>query len=563
MTFDLIPLPTLVEITVYFVALLMLIPILGPYMAKVLEGQPTFLSPVLAPIEKGIYWSCGINPAQPMGWKDYANSVLLFCLLSFVLLVCILMLQGYPEMPFDLALNAAASFITNTNWQPNTPETTVTLSSQMLGFSVQNFISAAVGLSVMAAFTRGLAHSRTESLGNFWADVTRTILYILLPLSALLALILISQGVVQTFGSLTMFSGLDSATSHTLTTGPVASQIAIKQLGTNGGGYFAANAAHPFENPTPLTNFIQMLAILLLPASAPLCYGKMIGHTKQGATLLIAMFAIFIPLMLLCVMAEHAPPFFDEMGISTALGNMEGKELRFAESSGLWASLTTAASNGATNASLDSFMPLAGLIPLLLIQFGEIIFGGIGSGLYGMVICVLLTVFVASLMIGRTPEYLGKKVGVFEIKMASLVILIPALTTLLGTGLAVMTTQGTVGATNPAAQGFSEILYALSSASNNNGSAFAGLQANTPFYNILLGACMLVGRFGLILSVLALAGSMGQKTSIPMSQGTLSTTSGLFILMLIAIIILLGALTYVPALMLGPIAEHLHLFGAG
>ena len=551
-----------IEIIAYFTILLLAIKPLGLYMAAVLEGHPPIFKTLLKPTEQFIYWTCKIDPESPMGWKDYTLSLLIFSVVSIIALFAILFFQSYPELPFDLAFNAAISFVTNTNWQSASPETTISVTTQMIGFTVQNFLSAAVGIAVMAAVARGLSRSKTEDLGNFWVDMTRTILYVLLPLSSIFALILIAQGVVQTFGTLVPFTTLESNASHTLMTGPVASQVAIKQLGTNGGGFFAANAAHPFENPSPLTNFLEMLAILLIPAAMPLTFGKMVGKIKEGRVILLSMLIILLLFIVPSVMTELGGNPLLPHDINQTLGNMEGKEVRIgAASSALWAAVTTAAANGATNASIDSFMPLSGMVSLILIQFGEIVFGGVGSGLYGMLVCVMLTVFIAGLMIGRTPEYLGKKIGVFEMKMTSLVILIPAITTLVGAAYAVLSADGQLGATNPGAQGFSQILYAFSSASNNNGSALAGINANAPFYNILLGIAMLIGRFSIIIAVLAIAGSMGKKTTVPSSAGTLDTTTILFTLLLIGVVILVNVLTYIPALMLGPIAEHLNLIG--
>ena len=551
-----------IEIALYFIILLLAIKPLGLYMAAVLEGRPPLFKTIFRPTERLIYWVGGIDPTAPMDWKAYTLNLLAFSFASIVVLFCILFFQTYPDMPADLAINAAISFVTNTNWQSASPETTISTTAQMLGLAVQNFLSAAVGIAVMAAFARGLAQNKSEDLGNFWVDVTRVTLYVLLPLSALFALFLIAQGVVQTLGGLVTFTPLDGDTQRTLMTGPVASQIAIKQLGTNGGGFFAANGAHPFENPTPLTNFVQMLAILLIPASMPLTFGKMVGKLKEGRMILLSMLIILLLFIVPSVMAEMAGNPLLPKDVAQTLGNMEGKEVRIgAASSALWAALTTAAANGATNTSIDSFMPLSGMASLVLIQFGEIVFGGVGSGLYGMLICVMLTVFIAGLMIGRTPEYLGKKIGVFEMKMTSLVILIPAITTLVGAATAVLCTDGQLGATNPGAQGFSQILYAFSSASNNNGSALAGINANTPFYNILLGIVMLLGRYSIIVAVLAIAGSMGKKTTVPATSGTLDTTTVLFTFLLIGVVILVNVLTYIPALMLGPIGEHLNLIG--
>ncbi|MDD3181955.1 MAG: potassium-transporting ATPase subunit KdpA [Alphaproteobacteria bacterium] len=548
------------QIVFFLLVLVALIRPVGLYMAAIYDGRATFLSKY----ECVIYRYCGINATQSMNSANYTKSVLAFSLTSIVVLFAILTGQSYPNVSFDLAFNAASSFVTNTNWQPNTPETTIATTSQMLGIAVQNFLSAAVGLAVMAAFIRGLSAEKTGTIGNFWVDLTRGVIYLLLPFSALFALFYVSQGIVQSFGETIPFQTLSDGTTHSLMTGPVASQIAIKQLGTNGGGYFAANAAHPFENPTPLSNFVQMLAIILIPASAPICFGKMTGQMRQAKTLLFTMFAIFLPLMLWLVYTEQqGNPILNTMGIDQILGNMEGKEVRFgATGSALWASLTTAAASGSTNTTLDSFMPLGSLVPLILIQFGEIIFGGAGSGLYGILVYVMLTVFIAGLMIGRTPEYLGKKIGVFEMKMASLIILIPVMTTLLCTAVSVVATAGHAQTVNIGAQSFTELLYAFSSASNNNGSALGGMGTNTPYFNLILGFCMLLGRFGIILPILAIAGSMSGKIAVPPSQGTLNTTSFLFAILLMGVIVLVGVLTYIPALTFGPMAEHFHLMAA-
>lgn len=549
------------QIVVLFLALLFLIRPTGLYMASVFEGRVTTFSG----LEKTLYALYGINPGMAMTATAYAKSLLVFTALGFLALFLVLVEQSFPEFSPVLAFNAAASFVTNTNWQPNAPETTTTTASQMAGLTVQNFLSAAAGLAVMAAFIRGLTSEKAGTVGNFWVDLTRSVLYILLPFSLVFALIYLSQGVVQSFGQTIPYHALESGAPQMLTTGPVASQIAIKMLGTNGGGYFTANAAHPFENPTPLSQFFQMLALMLLPASAPVCYGRMTGQMRQAKMILFVMFAILIPLTISAVHIEHTGnPLLADIGIDQTQGNMEGKEVRFgATGSALWASLTTAAASGSTNAAIDSFMPLGGMIPLVLIQSGEIIFGGTGSGLYGMLVYIMLTVFIAGLMIGRTPEYLGKKIGVFEIKMAALVILIPVVATLFGTGLAVMLPDGQAQTVNAGAQSFSEILYAFSSASNNNGSAMGGMNFNTDFYNIALGICMLLGRFGVMLPVLAIAGAMSRKIAVPASPGTLNTTSFLFALLLIGVIVLVGVLTYVPALTFGPIAEHLHVKAIG
>ena len=463
--------------------------------------------------------------------------------------------------------------MTNTNWQAYGGETTMSFFTQMAGLAVQNFVSAASGMAVLAAFIRGMKRTLSQTIGNVWVDLTRSVLYILLPLSLVLALILVSQGVVQTLKSPAMVQLLEQTkdekgntlSGQEIPLGPAASQVAIKQLGTNGGGFFNVNSSHPLENPTPLSNFLEMLAILLIPAALCITFGRMMGDGRQGRALLAAMMMILIPLLGICLLSEQAGNVsFRQMNVDQSAGalqsggNMEGKEVRFGiANSALWAVATTAASNGSVNAMHDSFTPLGGLAPLWLIQLGEIIFGGVGSGLYGMLMFVIITVFVAGLMVGRTPEYLGKKIEAFEVKMASLVILIPSAIVLIGTAVAVVIKPGLDGIFNAGPHGFSEILYAFSSAANNNGSAFAGLSANTLFYNAALGCAMLVGRFWLMIPVLAAAGSLARKKLIPAGAGTLPTHTPLFVLFLVAVIILVGALTFIPALALGPIAEHL------
>ncbi len=565
MSFLSLPFAWWAQLALFFVILLVAMRPFGLYMARVFSGERTFLTPLMQPIENVLYKLGRIDPHEEMDWKTYTVSVLMFSIIGGLALFLFLLYQPFPDISADLALNIAASFVTNTNWQSYAPETTLTTTSQMIGLAVQNFLSAAVGFAVLIAFLRGLARDSSKTLGNFWSDLVKGVLYLLLPLSFFFALFLVTQGVVQTFGEASVVSPLDPTASQIIATGPVASQVAIKQLGTNGGGFFTVNAAHPFENPTPLSSFFQMLAILLIPAASAVCFGAMTRRHGDGRALLWAMFLFLIPLALVSLMAEHqANPLLKALGVDPALGNMEGKEMRFGVfGSTLWASLTTATSSGSTNAALDSFMPLAGLIPLLFIHFGEVVFGGIGSGLCGLFVYVFLTVFMAGLMIGRSPEYLGKKIGIFDMKMVSLIVLIPAFLTLGGTALAVMTQAGQNGAGNPAEQGFSEILYALSSASHNNGSAFGGIKSNTPFYNILLGLCMLLGRFGVITAFLALAGSMAAKKSTPASAGTLDTTSPLFIGLLVGVIAIISVLTFIPALSLGPVAAHFHLMAAG
>ncbi|MES2985271.1 MAG: potassium-transporting ATPase subunit KdpA [Pseudomonadota bacterium] len=569
------------QIILYFVVLFALVKPLGGYMARVYEGKVTWLGFV----ERLFYRSAGIDPKTEMTWKQYAKALLAFSLGGLILLYAMLRWQshlpwnpmGMADLTPHLAFNTAVSFITNTNWQSYGGESTMSYFSQFFGLTMQNFASAAAGMAVLVALIRGLARRNSTTLGNFWVDMLRGTLYILLPLALLYTALLAGQGVVQTFSpsinapmveaqqvaevkdaSGTVTTPAQTVTEQAIAVGPAASQIAIKQLGTNGGGFFNANSAHPFENPTPFSNFLEMIAILLIPAALCYTFGAMIGDRRQGWAVLIAMTVIFVPLMLFGVAQEqHGNPKLEALGITHA-GNMEGKETRFGiTNSALFAAATTAASNGSVNAMHDSFTPLGGLVPLILIQFGEVIYGGVGSGLYGMLVFVIITVFIAGLMVGRTPEYLGKKIGAFEIKMASVAILVMPVTVLFGTALAVLLEAGRAGMLNPGAQGFSEILYAISSAGNNNGSAFGGLTANTEFYNTLLAIAMLIGRFWIIIPVLAIAGSMAAKTPTPPSSGTLPTHTPLFIGFLVGAIILVGVLTFVPALALGPVTEHL------
>jgi len=569
------------QIVFYLVVLLALVKPLGGFMARVYQGERTFLDPFLGPTERAIYRMAGIRTEHEMSWQTYALALLVFNGLGLVVVFALQLGQNrLPLNPqhigpvaLDQAFNTAASFASNTNWQSYSGEITLTYLTQMVGLTVQNFVSAAAGMAALVTLVRGLARRSAQTVGNFWVDLVRGTLYILLPLSILLALVLISQGVVQTFDHYKSVPLLDPTvdstgkpiTEQVLALGPAASQVAIKQLGTNGGGFFGVNSAHPFENPTPLSGFLEMLAILLIPAALTYTFGKMIGDTRQGWMVLAAMLALFIGSMAATVATEQAGnPAFDDLGVDQSAsdlqpgGNMEGKEVRFGvTNSALWATATTAASNGSVNSMHDSYTPLGGLMPMALIQLGEIVFGGVGSGLYGMLVFVIIAVFVAGLMVGRTPEYLGKKIEVFEIKMAALVILIPPMVVLLGTALAVVTDTGTASMLNTGPHGFSETLYAFSSAGNNNGSAFAGLNANTPFYNITLGIAMLVARYALIVPVLAIAGSMAQKKKVPPSSGTLPTHTPLFAGWLIAVIVLVGALAFLPALALGPIVEHL------
>lgn len=569
----------LLQITLYFIALLVLAKPLGVYMAAVYENRPLLLKRILGPLEAAFYRLSGVNPEQEMGWKNYAAALLWFNLFGGLTVFALQMLQAHlplnpqhmANVTVDSSFNTAVSFATNTNWQGYSGETTMSYLTQMLGLSVQNFVSAATGMAVLVAMIRGFQRAHAAGIGNFWADLTRGTLYILLPLSFVLALVLVGQGVVQTFKPyqtvplVEQVGGATENTAQTLALGPAASQIAIKQLGTNGGGFFNVNSAHPFENPTPLSNFLEMLLLILIPAALCHTFGAMVGDQRQGWAILSAMTLVLVSLLFVTVAYEQGGnPALATLGVEQSVslgqsgGNMEGKETRFGiVNSVIWATATTAASNGSVNSMHDSYTPLGGLIPMWLIQLGEVIFGGVGSGLYGMLIFVLIAVFVAGLMIGRTPEYLGKKIEAFEIKMAAIVILIPALFILGGTALAIMVEAGKSAVANPGAHGFSEILYAFSSAAGNNGSAFAGLSANTPFYNVALAVVMLFGRYGIIIPVLAIAGSLAAKKTVPTTVGTLPTHTPLFVMLLIGTVVLVGALTFVPALALGPVVEHL------
>jgi len=595
------------QLGVYVAALVLLAKPLGLCMAAVFEGRRTFLSPVLGGLERGIYRLAGIADKNETGWQRYTAAVLLVNLLGFVVVYALQRLQGvlplnpqgFAAVSPDSAFNTAVSFATNTNWQGYGGESTMSYLTQMLGLGVQNFLSAASGIAVLIALIRGFVRREATAIGNFYVDLTRGTLYILLPLSLLLAVVLMSQGVVQTFAAYRSVPLLDPptvdmpvsdsagqpvldaagkpvtqaqvVTEQTVPLGPAASQVAIKQLGTNGGGFFNVNSAHPFENPTPLANFFEVLAILLI--SAALCYtfGRMVGDTRQGWAMLAAMLVIFVPLTIGVIAAEQSGnPLLTSLGAdqsatnAQAGGNMEGKDVRFGiASSGIWAAATTAASNGSVNSMHDSFTPLGGLVPMWLMQLGEVVFGGVGSGLYGMLMFALAAVFIAGLMVGRTPEYLCKKIEAYEIKMASLVLLIPPFLVLVGAALASVLPQGTAGVANPAAHGFSEILYAFSSAGNNNGSAFAGLSANTPFYNFALGVVMWASRYWLMIPVLAIAGSLAAKRATAVTAGTLPTHGPLFVALLVFVVLLVGALTFVPALALGPIVEHLQMLGRG
>ena len=574
------------QIIFYLVLLVLLVKPLGGFMAKVYQGERTFLSPVLGPVERLLYRLAGVNPEEEMDWKIYAIAMLLFSAIGFIFLYLLQRLQGFlPLNPTgmgavspDSSLNTSVSFISNTNWQGYGGESTMSYLTQMLGLTVQNFVSAATGMAILVAFTRAFTRHNTKDLGNFWVDLTRSTLYILLPLSIVLALVLVSQGMVQTFGpSITANlvqpqagANNQTITTQTIAVGPVASQIAIKQLGTNGGGFYNANSAHPFENPTPISDFLEMFSILLIPAALCYTFGKMVGDTRQGWAILIAM--LFLEVLFICgaYAAESAGnPAFTKLGVDQTSsylqpgGNMEGKEVRFGEAnSTLWETVTTSASNGSVNSMHDSYTPMGGLVALVMMMFGEVVFGGVGSGLYGMLIFVIVAVFVAGLMVGRTPEYLGKKIEAYEMKMASLLILIMPLTVLALTAVAVSVSAGQGSVANPGAHGFSEILYAFTSQGNNNGSAFAGLNANTVYYNLTGALAMLISRFWLAVPTLALAGSLVLKKKVPTGAGTLSTTSALFVAWLIGVVVLVGALNFVPALALGPIIEHLMMIGA-
>jgi K+-transporting ATPase ATPase A chain len=574
---------------------------LAIYMARIANAAP--IGGIFGKLERAIYRASAVDAAQDMPWTKYAVAVLLFNALGVVVVYAVQRLQVWlpwnpqsmANVAADSAFNTAVSFVTNTNWQAYSGESTMSYFTQMLALAVQNFFSAATGIAVAFALVRGFARRSAQGIGNFWVDLTRSTLYILLPLSLLLAVIFMSQGVIQNFDTYKDVRTLESLTyaqpkldpagkplkdahgnalTETLTThtqslamGPVASQEAIKMLGTNGGGFFNANSAHPYENPTPLSNFLQMISMFLIPAGLCFTFGRMVGDSRQGWAVFGAMTVIFVVMAVVAIWAEtQGNPLLTPLGVDQthsallAGGNMEGKESRFGiVASALFATITTGASCGAVNAMHDSFTPLGGLVPMWLIELGEVVFGGVGSGLYGMLIFAIMAVFVAGLMIGRTPEYIGKKIESFEMKMTSIVILVTPFLVLVGSAIAVMTESGKVGVFNPGAHGFSEILYALSSVANNNGSAFAGLSVNTPFYNSLLAVAMWFGRFAFIVPVLAIAGSLAKKKRIEPTAGTLPTHGPLFVAMLVGTVVLVGALTYVPALALGPVVEHLQL----
>jgi potassium-transporting ATPase potassium-binding subunit len=585
-----------IQLALYFGVLVALTKPLGAYMARVYQGQPCGLDRPLGWLERLVYRLSLVDPQREMGWRKYTVAVLLFNGLGVVVVYAILRLQDIlplnpqhfaansPELAFD----TATSFATNTNWQSYGGESTMSYFSQMTALTVQNFISAASGMAVLVALIRGLARRTSATIGNFWFDLVRSTLYILLPMSLVLALVLVSQGVIQNFkpyDTATLLNPANGAdgkpvAEQTLPMGPAASQVAIKQLGTNGGGFFNVNSAHPFENPTPLANILEVLSILLIASGLCYTFGVMVGDTRQGWAVLAAMLLILVPLTILSTAAEQGGvPAYNSMGIDQQAsaqqpgGNMEGKDTRFGiVNSTLWACTTTAASNGSVNSMHDSFTPVGGMISLWLIQLGEVIFGGVGSGLYGMLMFAIVAVFIAGLMVGRTPEYLGKKIEAYEMKMASLVILIPPLIVLVGTAIAVAgpglhfadATTGEIKSplNNPGAHGFSEVLYAFSSAGNNNGSAFAGLNANIPFYNVALGIVIVIARYWLMIPTLAIAGSLAAKKYTPPGAGTLPTHRPLFVVMLVSTVLLVGALTFVPALALGPVVEQLQMLAA-
>ncbi len=590
----------------FLLVLLLLTYPFGFYLAKVADTVPLRGLGWLFRFEKLLYRISGVSPENGMHWKTYAMALLVFNALGVLVVYAIQRLQAWlplnpqalPNISADSAFNTAVSFVSNTNWQGYAGEASMSYLTQMLALTGQNFFSAATGMAVAFALIRGFTSRSAQTIGNFWVDITRCTLYVLLPVSTLFAVFLMSQGVIQNLSAYKEVKLLDAYTyqqaktdadgkplqdakgspvmetlqakTQTLAMGPVASQEAIKMLGTNGGGFFNANSAHPYENPTPLSNFVQLLSIFLIPAALCFTFGRMVGDMRQGWAVLGAMTIIFVLMTVLVMQAEQqAHPALQALAVDQSAsllqagGNMEGKETRFGISaSALFAAITTAASCGAVNAMHDSFMPLGGAVPLLLIQFGEVIFGGVGSGLYGMLMFAILAVFIAGLMIGRTPEYLGKKIQAYEMKMTSIAILVTPALVLTGTAITLMSSAGIAGIANPGAHGFSEILYAFSSAANNNGSAFAGLSANTPFYNSLLAIAMWFGRFALIVPILAVAGSLAAKKRLTVNAGTMPTHGPMFVALLIGTVVLIGVLNYVPALALGPVVEHLQLFAA-
>ncbi len=548
-----------IQVVLFIAALLAITPVLGRFMAKVFMNERHVMKPVLGWAERGVYRLTGIRADEEMNWKTYTYAVLLLNVAGMLFLFLLQMVQQWlPLNPehltnpsWHLSLNTAVSFVTNTNWQSYSGENTLSYAVQMLGITVQNFLSAATGICVAVALMRGLTVRTTDKLGNFWTDFTRSVIYVLLPLSLLIALVLAGQGVVQTFAPYVHAHTLQGQ-EQLIPLGPAASQIAIKQLGTNGGGFFNANSAHPFENPTPFSNFIEMLAIIAIPAGLTFTYGRFARSNRQGWAIFTAMMVLFLTGLFISLHGEYS--YNRVLGFAQ---NMEGKEMRFGiTNSSLFSVVTTNTSCGAVNAMHDSLSPLGGMVAMINMMLGELVFGGVGSGIYSMVVFVLLSVFIAGLMVGRTPEYLGKKIEAFEIKMAIAAILAPAVVILLSTAWACLSSSGLAGLNNKGPHGFSEILYAFTSAAGNNGSAFGGLSANTLFYNLLLALGMFIGRFGVIIPVMAIAGSMAQKKITPVSLGTFRTDNSLFIILLIGVILIVGGLTFFPALSLGPVVEH-------
>ena len=558
------------QIFLYCAIIVAIVPLLGGYMTRVFDGERTLLSPVLRPVERVLYRVGGVDEKREQHWVTYTIAMLFFHVGGFLILYALMRLQGVipyfnpagqSAVPEDLSFNTAISFITNTNWQNYGGESTLSYLTQMLGLTHQNFVSAATGMVLAVALIRGFARASVKSIGNFWVDITRCTLYILLPICVVYALFLVWQGIPQTLGAYVDATTLEGA-KQTIAVGPVASQVAIKMLGTNGGGFFNANAAHPFENPTALSNFVQMISIFAIGAALTNVFGRMVGNQRQGWAILAVMGALFIAGVIVCYWAEaHGTTALNELGL--AGGNMEGKEVRFGiVGSALFAVITTAASCGAVNAMHDSFTALGGMIPLINMQLGEIIVGGVGAGLYGMLLFVIISIFVAGLMVGRTPEYVGKKIEAKEVKMAMLAILVLPLMYLGWTAIAVVAPPAVASMANPGPHGFTEVLYAYTSQTGNNGSAFAGLTGNTMFYNLTGAVAMFVGRFFMIIPAMAIAGSLADKKSVPPSTGTFPTTGGLFVGLVVGVILIVGGLTFFPALALGPLVEHLAM-GAG
>lgn len=548
------------QIALFVAALAALTPIIGKFMKNVFTGKRHILSPVFGGLERSLYKMCGVDPELDMDWKRYAWAMLLFNFFGFAFLFVLQRTQQYlplnpqhvPGTSWDLAFNTAMSFMTNTNWQSYAGETTLSYMVQMAGLTVQNFVSAATGIAIFLALTRGFTKKESSGIGNFWVDLIRSTVHILLPFAIVWTVLLFSQGVIQNFTPYQTATTLEG-TQQTIPMGPAASQIAIKQLGTNGGGFFNMNSAHPFENPTPFSNFLEMLAILLLSSSLVYTFGSMVGSLRQGRVLWgVMIFLLLAGLTVSLVSEYHGNP------VTHIAGSMEGKETRFGvTNSVLWSVVTTDASNGSVNAMHDSLTPLSGLVCLVNMMIGEVIFGGVGAGMYGMLIFVILTVFIAGLMVGRTPEYLGKKIEAFEVKMAMLGVIAPSASILIFTALALSLPAGLAGMSNNGPHGFSQVLYAFTSGAANNGSAFAGVNANTPFYNVTIGIDIFIGRFGIILPVLAIAGGLAKKKIVPASSGTFRTDTMLFAVLLIGVILIVGGLTFFPALTLGPVVEHL------